>query len=816
MTTTFDNRAALEKAIESCSNSVRALREKMHDEEEAVEMEDVAKEVQRLMGLRKELQRWIQTKSEDQKTNQHEEETPETGNDSAEPMVVGSKLEQRAVKLESHVAKANEKLLILETKVAQIERTKNALTYLNQVRTSAEEKVETLVDQTTEIGVIKSLKKKKKNKKVMEAKKVATNHLGMTDDTDQVANLTIQLEAERMKVLEVTQTAKKLQKSVDALTEEKRKIVAKLTAESKAGITKSEQASDIKHSDDELEDGLLNVQDKLDQTITTIVQEKTGVVANLTGELKKEHSEPEQANQLDQKVYSDPELSVMSLVKEKVELQNSLQAAENITNAVRDELSRLKKELSEIKDKKETRETHLGKLWKNIEELQLENKMLKEKNLSIKAKVQKVRAEAERYIAEISSYDHKTEMLNAEIESAKIELDKSKKEAEILQHESEKLQNEVSVSKSIAANSEERIRTLEKDLEVSTAMASKNVTELENLRKLNKEAEATKASFAERIQALENEIKRLKQSELEVAAECDVLRQSTKDSERVHKNDIEKLMSQLVQLQSVAEGKDGKFEAELSQAQEIAKVAVAEKELLTSQLLEMKDNMVQLKLKHKKELGQVSDNGLQLKRLAMDLEARTAEVKKEKALNDDLQSQRSIAADQLQDLRGVAATNEELLKKARASLLESNEELKEARANALKWKNSAQAAKTLMNAKIADFESANKQLKKARADASSASTARSQLSLSLQAKEKKLAKTKQELVAVRKELAEILAAMDAERTQSKQEHMVHVLKLRERSDNELAQLSSQVHSHRVMLAVLLPVLVAVSVYAFSH
>ncbi|KAL7999730.1 hypothetical protein Plhal703r1_c24g0102201 [Plasmopara halstedii] len=816
MTTTFDNRAALEKAIESCSNSVRALREKMHDEEEAVEMEDVAKEVQRLMGLRKELQRWIQTKSEDQKTNQHEEETPETGNDSAEPMVVGSKLEQRAVKLESHVAKANEKLLILETKVAQIERTKNALTYLNQVRTSAEEKVETLVDQTTEIGVIKSLKKKKKNKKVMEAKKVATNHLGMTDDTDQVANLTIQLEAERMKVLEVTQTAKKLQKSVDALTEEKRKIVAKLTAESKAGITKSEQASDIKHSDDELEDGLLNVQDKLDQTITTIVQEKTGVVANLTGELKKEHSEPEQANQLDQKVYSDPELSVMSLVKEKVELQNSLQAAENITNAVRDELSRLKKELSEIKDKKETRETHLGKLWKNIEELQLENKMLKEKNLSIKAKVQKVRAEAERYIAEISSYDHKTEMLNAEIESAKIELDKSKKEAEILQHESEKLQNEVSVSKSIAANSEERIRTLEKDLEVSTAMASKNVTELENLRKLNKEAEATKASFAERIQALENEIKRLKQSELEVAAECDVLRQSTKDSERVHKNDIEKLMSQLVQLQSVAEGKDGKFEAELSQAQEIAKVAVAEKELLTSQLLEMKDNMVQLKLKHKKELGQVSDNGLQLKRLAMDLEARTAEVKKEKALNDDLQSQRSIAADQLQDLRGVAATNEELLKKARASLLESNEELKEARANALKWKNSAQAAKTLMNAKIADFESANKQLKKARADASSASTARSQLSLSLQAKEKKLAKTKQELVAVRKELAEILAAMDAERTQSKQEHMVHVLKLRERSDNELAQLSCQVHSHRVMLAVLLPVLVAVSVYAFSH
>lgn len=822
---TFDNRTALEEAIESCSESVRVLRVKMHKNEEAVEMKDVAKEVQRLIGLRKELQNWVRKEKMDEAGKYQEIETPETyeadnqleaetleteeAND--ELVVSDSKLEQRTIELESRMMEADEKLLMLETEVMRIERTKKALTYLRQHETINGTEVEVVAEHNT---VVKnSLKKtKKKNKKVKEEKVVSTG-LEMVEDADRMVNLRVQ---PGVKVLEATQTAEKLQKAVNVPTHEKSKAFAKLTTDDKGKSIKTKQTSRTDRVAQKVEQGLRDVQTKLEQKVNAITQEEAELMAEMTAELDKERLMFTQYSQSNEKARSELEKSNAKLAKENAALVKKLQAEGNATKAIRDELDKLQNELSQIKDEKESRETHLGKLWKNIEDLQLANKKIKEKNVLLKADAKAIRAAAEKSIVKHSLHDDKIKMLTTDVESATAELAKSKNEVIKLQAVAEKLQSEVKVSNSEVVCSKERVQTLEKELKVAKMTALESSSKHNNLRKLIKEAEAKSATSNERIQTLEKAVESSKQNGLELAAECDTLRKSSKEAERTYKEKIDELTSQISQLQSATEEKSGGLAAELKKAKEIAKVAVAEKEALARRLLGLKDDVLQLELAKKEALAMASRNDSVLKKLAVDLDTRTDELKKAKASFDDLNSQRTNALNQLQDLRGIAATNEEMLKKARASLLEANEELKEARANALKWKNSAQAAKILMNAKIADFESASKQLKKARADAASAGTARSQLTLSLRSKETRLVKTKQELVAVRTELTTALGTIETERTQLKEEHKTQVAKLREVFNHKAAQLNSQVQSYRVILAILLSTLVALSVYAVSQ
>ncbi|KAF1775845.1 GRIP protein [Phytophthora cactorum] len=775
------NRAALEEAIESCSATVRVLQEKMRNKDEAVAMDDITKEVKKLVGLAQ--------KEEDVENNQDEEETPETED-------VEEELEERTVELESRVAETDDKLTTLETAVTQIERTKKAMKYLEEHETK-----ETVLETVeTEVVVKKSSKKnKKKNKKakeeVEEESKPAVSEEKV--GTEQVAELTTQLEAERVKVQEASQKAEKLQKSVETLTEEKSAAVAKLTAELEEERSKAEQTSQKSQE-----------MHKLEQ------DEKDEAVAKLTAELEKERSKVEQASQTSQEKESKLEKSFTVEKTELVsklqaaedaakaardeleskiqatedaaktsrdELEAKLQAAEDTAKSTRDELEKLQAELSEIKGEKETRETHLGKLWKNIEDLQLANKELMEKNASIEADAKAMRAEAEKTIADHSSYEDKTESFTAEIESTKAELEASKTAAKNLQAEVEKLTSQVSGSKSEMSSSEKRIQTLEKELEAAKKHTENVSTELESLRGSSTDSESTIASSNERIEALEKELEAAKQSVQEVLTERDALKTSNEESERTHKEEIEKLTSQISELESTTEGKSGELAEELKKAQEAAKAAIADKEEIGRQLIEMKDNVIQMKLESEKALSQASQNGSHLKKLLVDLEARTAEAKQMKALYDDLVSQRTNAEGQLRIC--------ELLKKARASLLEANEELKEARANSLKWKNSAQAAKTLMNAKIADAESASKQLKKARA------MRRRPVLL-----EKKVAKTKQELATVRAELAKALETIETERTQSKQTHATQVAKLREVSEQTCKMMSEETEAASALAA----------------
>ena len=326
------------------------------------------------------------------------------------------------------------------------------------------------------------------------------------------------------------------------------------------------------------------------------------------------------------------------------------------------------------------------------------------------------------------------------------------------------------------------------------------------------------------MQALEKELELAQHSVREASTERDALRTSMQEAERMFKADMEKLT---MQLQTTEESCKKEFIAELKKANDAAKAALVDKEEAVCQLRALKDEVVRLQHESKKALSLASRKSVQVERLAADLSSRSAEVTELKAQYDELLAQHTQSKDKLLaqhtqskdkllKLQGGAATNEDLLKKARVSLLEATSELKEARADLLKWKNSAQAAKTLMNAKIADTESAYKQLKKARADAASAKSARLQLSASLEGKEKKLARTKQELATVRSELAKTIKTFEANLVQMKQAHAARTEELGKASAHTIAQLTNQIQSYRLMLVVvLLPALIATFVYAIS-
>ncbi|CAH0474123.1 unnamed protein product [Peronospora belbahrii] len=809
-----NDRIALEKEIERCSCNVRLLENTLSSEKDSpVTIDDVAKEVKTLAALRKELKIWKQKDKTEEKTLERRSDKKIFGQaDHSEVMehvtsgATTNELElvQRATRLEELVSKAHMKLTMIETELVQMERSNKALRYLVEHEETRKDK---------ETGVMEEIEVKVKPGQVKEADR----------------------------------TTEKLQTTGGALNQERSEAVAKLTGKLK------EQRANAEHDNHDRQQKavqkLLDAENRLTETITSISEEDNKKIAKFKAKLEEERFNVKQTNQ---EVESKMGKSVAMRKEKKLKLKGKLQTVEEVAQATCRELEKTQTRLAKMISEKETRETHIGKLQKNIEDLQLANKRLTKKNASIEADAKVIRNEAEKANAEHSSHKDKTRSLTAEFAAVKTELKMSKMKTEELQGEVEKLASEKTAANSKISSLEERILMLEQELtmaqtssrevsaeleslrassqdlmskvasyeervqmlktELETATDRANVSylELESLRTSTKD---TISSLKERIQALTKELELANKNTEEVSFELDVLRTSTQEAACMHKEDIQRLTAHISELQTAREeGTVEEVTAELEKVKNTAKTALADKEETVRQLLEMKEIVNQLKLESEKAQSQASEKDVQVQKLASDLESRTVEVKKLQSQYDELVAEHLNLKECLRDAGNVSARNEGLLKETRLSLLETSEELKSARASTLKWKNSAEAAKTLMNAKIADAESASKQLKKARVDIVSVNLARSQLFASLEAKEKKIVKTKQELANVRAELAKTFRAREAERTQVKQAHAAQIGKLREVMEQSMVQLDGQVQSHRRLLMVLLPIFVAVLVY----
>ncbi|CAI5735514.1 unnamed protein product [Hyaloperonospora brassicae] len=895
--TTFKHRADLEEAIETCSATVRLLQEKAHNGTDGDgPLADVAEELKKLVALRKALKMWKQKERRVEEGDRGTEETEETGEESKGRMesaareqedgraaledvreaeeggngaaVAKDELLQRAIRLEELVAAANVKLTTLEGEVAQVERTKKALTYLVAHQEPMTEQVGSLVEcrGTTKEGagsvrveVTTPKKKKKKRRK----NKVATGE-GVDEQSEELPGDDAKVEIEAEYVNRNT-TMEKLQEAVVALTEEKNEAVVKLMAELADQRAEMEQQSQemLRKAKHEFDD----VEEKLRRTVASVAQEKDAVIAKLKAELEEQRVDSQLAGS--QEVESELVKTVAALKHEKAELERKLQTAEEAAKCSRDELENVQDQLTDSED----RETQLRKLRKSVEDVQLANKKLTEENALIEADAKAIRDEAEKRIAEHLSSKSKSESSAAKIAAIAAELEASKTEVQKLQAKVKKLTSEASASHAKVSSTKERILTLEQELAVATKIAEEASTELEqvskaaqksaeemsaeleSLRALSQDSASKLAISTERVQTLEKDLEAVKkeredalaeleglrtctkdtelallgsnermqvlEKELELAqhsaqeasTERDALRTSMQEAERMYKAEIEKLT---MQVQTTEGSCKKEFIAELEKAKDAAKVALADKEEAACQLRALTDKGMRLQHESEKALSLASRKSVQAEKLAADLSSRSAEVTELKAQYDELLAQYTRSNDKLLKLQGGAATNDDLLKKARVSLLEVTSELKEARADSLKWKNSAQAAKTLMNAKIADAESAYKQLKKARADAASAKSAHLQLSASLEGKEKKLARAKQELATVRSELTETIKTFEANLVQMKQAHAARTEELGKASAHTIAQLTNQIQSYRLMLVVvLLPALIATFVYAIS-
>ncbi|RLN92808.1 hypothetical protein BBJ28_00018121 [Nothophytophthora sp. Chile5] len=759
LATTFDDRATLEKAIDACSSRVRSLQERMRSgsdedeaEDEVVSMEDVAQEVKKLVGLRKELQVWKIKEEEEEEEEEEEAEAArlaaekeeqeqtsdnQNGDDTEDSWVrVGEKepespeqevdvvadaaaeaeeaLTQRATRVAAWLVAADARLTALETAAVKMERTKRAVAFLKRQEeaTKAVEAAQPVEEAVA--GTLPVVSEKKPKVKKAKAQKSAVQEPAKTAETTASA------------------TNVELERHVQE--------VATLTAELAAERVKAEKAVRVNQQLQKSEQSLRDAQIKLESSMTTLTE----------------------AN---------------------AELLAKLQTARDTDVSLRDELVKVQATLTELQEDQDSKETHLGKLWKTIEDLQLVNKQLTDKNAELDAETKAMRAETEKTLAEYAGHESKNDEAAAELAAAKAELETSltatlalKTEVEELRAHGAALANDVRVAESKSSQSEERLLTLEKELEAA------------------------------------------KQSADDALAGQGALRTESQDAERAHAQEKYQFTARIAELESSEAERNGNaddLKAELEKATTALKTARADKQESERQLLAMKDEVVRLTLSSEKAVDQASGNDSQLKKLKADLDSRKTELAATTAQIDALTSQRTNAEAQLQDLRGVAATQEEMLKKARTSLLEANEELKDARAHTLKWKNSAQAAKTLMNAKIADAESASKQLKKARAEAATANSTRSQLTNSLETREKKINKTKQELVVVRERLTKALEVEEAKSEVMKQTHATQVTQLRESSQQAVALLDGQVQSYRMMLVILLPILIAVVFYAIT-
>uniref|UniRef100_K3WB72 Uncharacterized protein n=1 Tax=Globisporangium ultimum (strain ATCC 200006 / CBS 805.95 / DAOM BR144) TaxID=431595 RepID=K3WB72_GLOUD len=781
----FESKSTLEAAIDVCSTRVRELQECVRKNDGGVTLEQVAEQVKKLVALRKELQLWkakeeeeeeaLAAAAEQEKDNQNSDSNsgaavtavsptssssgkkkrkkakkkaasaaaaaeaaqPSTSGDSSnesdEPVKEGSvntpevheepvQAETPAVEEASLSNQDDETIAALEEELKKAQRTRQAKEFLTaqaKLATAEAEKVESSVAKTS------AAETKKADAKKPRSASVSKEH------QQKIADLEAQLASEKAKATEADQSGK-------SAAEERLKKIAALESELASEKSKSEDA-------DKANKQLAESESKLREEKERLVQ------------------------------------SIEELKKTNAELVEKIEKAVSSDAALQAEVTKLQSSLKEMEDTKSDNDTNFRKLWKTIDEFQMANNKLQEKNTQLEAEVKSVREEAENSLKERSSHHERSEELASELEKANSDLKASKSQVEALTMEAQKLRDE---NESLL----QKIASVETKFQASSTQ----------------------------ISAIEKELAQTKQ-QLEAAAEQNkVLSAKSDEAATIHEEEKLNLSSLMASLQAdnaTLLGKSTELEKLFADAKKSTDSDVAEKEAAASLIRSLKDEVVALKLASEKAAEQASGSTIQVKNLTLELgvckEALTDASKRLEATS----GQRGQLEAEAQNLRNLVVTQEDMLKKTRASMLEANEELKEVHKHTQKWKSSAQFANSQLNEKIAEADKAKKQLTKTRAELTSAETARKQLQDSLKEKDKKMGKVAHELQLLR----EKLAALDKEKAELERQNQsaaaISVKLTQEKT--ELLKSTEQLQTYRQTLMGLIPLMVAAIFYAVA-
>lgn len=239
----------------------------------------------------------------------------------------------------------------------------------------------------------------------------------------------------------------------------------------------------------------------------------------------------------------------------------------------------------------------------------------------------------------------------------------------------------------------------------------------------------------------------------------------------------------------------------------------AEKEEAAKLIRALKDEVISLKLASEKATEKASESAVQVKTLSAELSSCKESLAAATKQLESTGSHRAGLETEAQGLRTLAVSQEEMLKKTRSSMLEANEELKEAHKHTQKWKSSAQTANAQLNEKIAEADKAKKQLVKTRSELAAAESARKQLGENLKEKDKKIGKVTHEVQVLKEKLAALEKASSA--LQQEKESTAAQIKKLALENAELAKNSQQVQTYRQTLFGLIPLMVAAIFYAVA-
>lgn len=344
----FDDRAALELEIDACSTRVRDLQEQVRSKNGDASYADVAAEVKRLVGLRKQLQSWSEpedAEDSEESVGNNDEEENNVGNNNDENNDVAvnrspaqdkkqevakapkapvadkdeeaqsrAVLERRVGRVADWLATADAQLQELRDGATKLSRTKRALVYLSShapPKPARQQVVEKPV--ATDVEADNKPKESKASKSKSKSKAVAVQ----TEPKAATEPIT--------KSKPETEDNSKL----NALAVEQ--AVSAAVAPLQAALAKEQAAASELASANEVlrasESALQDAQLKLEQTLSEL-QDKNR------------------------------------------ELLAKAEAAAESDNALQTQVKELQRVVKEFEDEKDAKETHLGKLWRTVDEMQ--------------------------------------------------------------------------------------------------------------------------------------------------------------------------------------------------------------------------------------------------------------------------------------------------------------------------------------------------------------------------------------------------------------------------------------------------------------
>lgn len=323
----FETRAQLESEIEARSAHVRDLQEQLKSQCGGVTLDDVKRELQSVLELKKQLLGWAETPADLQDERASDE------NDGAAVNAASPKKPSKKKKRKSQSPKKDAHVYSAESLAAAVAEGAERAEIWAAV---ADTKLDEIEDQVVR------LERTKRATEYLESHKSAA-----------VETVTVKVQASN-KETKKTKSSKKNEVAAKEAT-----VITTITTETAMDTSATATAADSIATEQAVAAAVTALEDAL-------AQEKASTAELLAANEKLRLSDVDL-----RKAHNELEKSLAELQVKNNELLSMLDSSTASDGKLRDEVSKLQRTIQEFEEEKDAKETHLGKLWKSIDEFQV-------------------------------------------------------------------------------------------------------------------------------------------------------------------------------------------------------------------------------------------------------------------------------------------------------------------------------------------------------------------------------------------------------------------------------------------------------------